>query len=85
MTKKNEQNNIEALFRDREYCYRELWAVIEIYSNGDRFNDRTAASLLKGIALMRLYCPNDMNELVESQLNELIIRRRYIKRPRRER
>lgn len=73
------QNNVATLFQNRTYCYRELWAVIKIYSNGVRFNDSTAEALLKGIALMYLYCPEDMKELVESQLNELIVRRRYMK------
>ena len=70
---------MEELYKDAEYCNKELLIARGVFTSKDTFTKEKAESLEKGLALMYLYCPDSMGEIVLSHLNELEIRSAYLK------
>ena len=70
-------NEIETLFKDKEYCFTEIRRAREIFTSCT-YTLEKADSLIKGLALMLLYCPKEIYYQVLSTIEEADMRAQYI-------
>lgn len=69
-------NEIETLFKDKEYCFTEIRRAREIFTSST-YTLEKADRLIKGLALMLLYCPEEIYYQVLSSIEEADIRSQY--------
>ncbi len=70
-------NDIQDLFKDKDYCYQEIRSIRAQISKKDvQIKDFTAA--IQSLAFMRLYCPEELLGMVDAQISEAETRERYI-------
>jgi hypothetical protein len=67
---------IEEYYKDRENCCGDLSIARSLMTSGTATEEQLDG-MEKGLALMYCYCPEDMMEMVHSQLEESERRRMY--------
>lgn len=68
----------EQLYEDREYCFSEIRNARKIMCS-NTFTIEQYEGMNKGLALMYLYCPEDIQSLIEATMKEAFLRMTYIK------
>lgn len=68
---------VESPFADKEYCFSEMQEARKIFGDRNQLTLEKADNILKMMAMMYLYCPDEIRDLVEGCLYELELRRYY--------
>lgn len=61
----------EEIYNDKQYCFKELGIARKMFTSSDILIPEKVEAIEKALGLMYLYCPDDISELVLSQLDEL--------------
>jgi hypothetical protein len=68
---------IQEYYSDRDTCFKEIAQARKLFGNPKATLEQYAA-LDKGLGLMFLYCPEDIQPIVEATMEESDRRRLYI-------
>ena len=60
-------------FASKNNCIQDLTVARDAFGNKNTTR-KQYAGMLKGLGLMLMYCPEDIQSLVESTINEAIVR-----------
>lgn len=69
---------VSKLYSDKNYCIEELQEARKIFTNKNLFTIEVSEQLQKAIGLMYLYCPENMQDLVLTHLEEVQMRSTYV-------
>jgi hypothetical protein len=73
---KNMPNEIEEHYSNKENCYREIGEARKIFGSKET-TESQYEQMEKSLALMYLYCPEEIQVAVISTLNEATMRKPY--------
>ena len=68
---------MQEVFANPEYCKDELTRIREAWGNKTKFTSKTIDVIRETLAWMFLYCPIEMQPIVEAHLEELSRREWY--------
>jgi hypothetical protein len=71
-------NIIEQTFKNKEYCIAELHRIREAWGYKDTFTPAVIDASRNVLAMMLLYAPEEILDMVSNTLDELIIRERMV-------
>lgn len=66
-------------YKDRDFCLAELRESRRIFSSKGLFTIEAAENISEGLALMYLYCPDDLQSAVLAFIRGVEMRSAYIK------
>ena len=70
--------SMKTLFQDEQYCKDEILRIREAFGNKNSFNTATIDASRYSLGFMYLYCPERLQPLVESTLDELSRREQFL-------
>lgn len=69
---------MEELFKNKEYCFKEIGRARAIFSSKKDFTSDKAKPMLKALGIMYCYCPEEIQDVVLVTMKEVQIRASYL-------